>query len=88
MNNVRHLRPPLDFDQDMTAVIEMVNPTPPLGISIPFHTLLAGPASDPDHTYQPVRHPRPCPRWVTSSSLVTIGWGLGVIQMFVAARWF
>lgn len=83
MSNV--VRFPRSLEQDVTEVIAMVNPTPPHGI--PFQTLLQGPASDPDHQHHTARHPRQVPRWVTSTSLVTIGWALGALQTCAALRW-
>jgi hypothetical protein len=81
-NVVRFPRPAWEFDQDVTQVIAMVTPTPPHGI--PFSALLEGPASDPN--LSPQRHPRPVPRWVSSTSLVTIGWALGVLMTFTVGR--
>lgn len=69
--NVVPIRP---FDQDATEVIQMVNPTPPSGI--PFDTLLAGPASDPDAGYSPVQHP--VPRSIKIFTFTAAGYLLGV----------
>ncbi len=52
MSNVIRLgvRPPPDFDRECETAIFIANdaPTNPMGIAVPWQTILQGPASQPD----------------------------------------
>lgn len=81
-NNVIPLWAHQSFDDDVTEVLDIVNPTPPQGI--PFSALLAGPVSDPDAHQVPVRHPRGfvLPFWTHALTYV-----LGIVQTAALFRY-